>query len=291
MAEETKILVIGAAGRFAGMVVPELALRGATVRGLIHKAEDAEYVRANGAKEIAVGDLRDEEFLKAAVQGIGRIFYIAPAFSPDEIDLGLRMVRVAAEAGVRRFVFSSVIHPELSALGNHSAKFPVENAVLESGMEYVFLHPAVFFQNYTPSWSSILQNKTLAEPYAAESRMSRVDYRDVSEVAAIALTEDWLLYGTFELCADGILNRYDVAHLIENVLGEKISVAAPSFDEWTSMVKVPHDTGVFQSLKAMYDWYNLHELLGNPLTLRAILGRPPRSLQTYFAELANASYN
>ena len=41
-----------------------------------------------------------------------------------------------------------------------------------------------------------------AEPYSAERRMMRVDYRDVSGVAAIALTEDRLLFGTFELCAE-----------------------------------------------------------------------------------------
>jgi hypothetical protein len=47
----------------------------------------------------------------------------------------------------------------------------------------------------------------LAEPYSAERRMSRVDYRDVAEAAAIVLTSHRLLFGTFELCAEGYLNR------------------------------------------------------------------------------------
>jgi uncharacterized protein YbjT (DUF2867 family) len=38
------ILAIGAAGRFAGLVIPELAKRGAKVRGLIHHAEQADEV-------------------------------------------------------------------------------------------------------------------------------------------------------------------------------------------------------------------------------------------------------
>lgn len=41
-------------------------------------------------------------------------------------------------------------------------------------------------------------------------------------------------------------------------------------------------------LKVMYDWYNAHELLGNPLTLHAILGRESRPLLSYFEELAAA---
>lgn len=35
-------------------------------------------------------------------------------------------------------------------------------------------------------------------------------------------------------------------------------------------------------------WYNCHGLLGNALTLRAILGREPRLLEAYFEELKNA---
>jgi len=36
----------------------------------------------------------------------------------------------------------------------------------------------------------------------------------------------------------------------------------------------------------MCDRYDHHGLPGNPLTLRAILEREPRSLHTYFEELA-----
>ena len=77
---------------------------------------------------------------------------MAPAFLPREAEVGRRFVAVAREAGVRRFVFSSVIHPVLTELVNHAAKIPVEEAVLTSGMEFVFLHPAMFFQNYAASF-------------------------------------------------------------------------------------------------------------------------------------------
>ena len=40
----------------------------------------------------------------------------------------LAMVAAAQAAGVRKFVFSGVIHPSISALTNHAAKLPVEEA-------------------------------------------------------------------------------------------------------------------------------------------------------------------
>ena len=42
-------------------------------------------------------------------------------------------------------------------------------------------------------------------------------------------------------------------------------------------------------LKKMYDWYDAHSFLGSAVTLRAILGREPRSLREYFVEL-NAQF-
>ena len=49
------ILVVGASGKFAGLVVPELARRGADIRAVIHDAGDEPTVRAAGAQDVVVG--------------------------------------------------------------------------------------------------------------------------------------------------------------------------------------------------------------------------------------------
>ena len=274
------ILVVGAAGKFAGLVIPELAKRGARVRGLVRKPEQADAVRRHGAAEIAIGDLADRASLDKALAAVMRVFYIAPAFLPHEADIGKQMVEAAVGAGVRRFVFSSVIHPVLSALPNHAAKAPVEEAILNTDLEYTFLHPTLFFQNYMESLAKITCTGVLAEPWSNETRFSRVDYRDVAAAAAIALTEDRLLNGTFELCSAGELNRHDVAALIGDVLGR--SIKAEKID--------PAKLGAAaEPMLPMFDHYDHHGLIGNPLTLRAVLGHEPRSLRTFFEELAAES--
>jgi uncharacterized protein YbjT (DUF2867 family) len=274
------ILAVGAAGKFAGLVVPALAERGVKVRGLVRNTTQGEAVRKLGATDIAIGDLRDRASLDAALKGVDAVFYIAPAFLPDEAEIGKGMVESAKRAGVRRFVFSSVIHPVLNALGNHAQKAPVEEAVLTSEMEYTFLHPTVFFQNFTEAWPKIVETGVLAEPWSVDTRFSRVDYRDVAEAAAIALTEDRLLYGTFELCADGWLNRKDVAAIIGEVLGRPIK--AERIDP--KMAAAGAGPGA-PALKKMFDWYDMRGLMGSAVTLRAILGREPRNLHTFFEEM------
>lgn len=277
------VLSVGADGRFAGLVVPELIRRGASVRGLVHKPKNAREARNNGASEVVIGDLRDPQTLDSALKGVSRVFYIAPAFAPDEAQLGLNLISAARRAGVRRFVFSSAIHPTLE-LENHSAKIPVESALYSSGMEFVILQPATFFQIFDAAWPAILKTGVLAEPFSKTARIARVDFRDVAEVAALALLEDRLVFGTFELCADGMPSREDIARIMSDALGRAIQAAEPTFEEWAAKARPPHDQ--MQPLKKMYEFYGAQGAPGNSLTLRAILGRGPRTLRDYIAELA-----
>jgi uncharacterized protein YbjT (DUF2867 family) len=258
------ILATGADGKTAGLVIPELAKRGAHIRGLLRKPNNTDAVRQSGAAEIAIGDLNDTASLEAALQGMDSVFYLAPAFLVDEAELGVRFVELAEKAGVRRFVFSSVIHPSLSALSNHQAKQPVEEAILSSNMEFTFLHPAVFFQNLTGAWPHVLESGTFAEPWSNETKFSCVDYRDVAKVAALALTDDELLYGTFELCSEGYLNRREVAALMSEVLGRPIK--AEKLDPNT----LGKQGGA--AMKPMFEWYNHHGLKETPLSSVPFLG-------------------
>ena len=277
MSVTSTVLVVGAAGRFAGLARTE---------------EQGKRARRNGAAAIAIGDLRDRSSLDAALRGVDAAFYLAPVFQEDEARMGLsfveaaRAARAARAAGLRRVVFSSAIHPVIGVLQNHIQKVPVEAALIESGMEFTILHPTVFYQNLAAAWPGVVATGTFAEPFSAAARISRVDFRDVADVAAVALTEDRLLNGTFELCADGGMNRAEAAAAMGEALGRRIEAAAPDFATWTAQAGLPYDDHQRAELTAMYAFYDRHGLVGNTLTLRAILGREPRSLQQFFAELA-----
>jgi uncharacterized protein YbjT (DUF2867 family) len=272
-----KILAFGANGPIAGLVLPELARRNTFVRAFVRGSDQALIARRNGASEVAFGDLADADSVRRALTGITSIFYIAPLFLADQASIGQRIVNQAIESGVKRFVFSSVIHPVLSSLPNHAEKAPVEEAVLHSDLEFTFLHPTALYQNYGILWPGILASGAVGEPWSVETRHSRVDYRDVAEVAAIALTEDRLVNGTFELCAEGMYNRKEIAVMLSEILGRAIE--ARQID--------PSALGSYGDLLGpMFNHYDHYSLRGNDLILRAILGREPRTLRAYFKELA-----
>lgn len=281
------ILVVGAAGHFASLVVPELAKRGAKVRGLIRHPEQSNQVIKNGAAEVAIGDLTDRASLDAALKGVDSVFYISPATMPNEVEISKSVVDAAKQAGVRRFVFSSLIHPVIGAMVHHIDKAPIEEAILASDMEFTFLHPAMFFQNFTASQlADIAKGGIFSQPWSIETCFSRVDYRDVAEVAAIALMEDRLNYGTFELCAEGHLNGKEVAALIGEALEKKVEAVKVNPDKPADTSKDTDDKKQTSPMQSMFDWYDHHGLVGNSLILRAILDREPRTLRAYLKELA-----
>ncbi len=285
---EMKILMVGAAGKYAHDVLPALKARGATVKALVTSENKRAEAIAQGADQTVVGDLNDEQSLRTAAQGADGVFHLNPAFAPNEAELGVAMVNAAVAAGVKKFTFSSVIHPSISKMRNHSAKRPVEEALFESGLTFTVLQPTMFMQTLAGGWKEVIERSTFSLPYPNDKRASYVDYRDVAEAAAIALTSDQLDYGTFELCARGMLDRVELTRIMSKVLGRTITPVEITFDEWVKRTRTPE--GPFRDgMQRMYADYAQYGFPGgNALVLRAILRREPRTLKDFFKEQVNA---
>jgi uncharacterized protein YbjT (DUF2867 family) len=277
--------MVGATGKYAHHVVPELKHRGIKVRALIHSRDSERKAREYGADETALGDLQDARGLISAAVGVDGVFHIGPAFSTRESDMGVTMVEAARAAGVSKFVFSSVLHPSISKLTNHASKRPVEEAVYESGMTFTILQPAIFMQTMEPGWTEVIRSGRFALPYSRRVKTCYVDYRDVAEVAAEAFATEKFDNGTFELCAPGMYNRSELAALMSEALDLRIEPGEMSFDVWADKAQVPEGP-TRDGLKRMYAEYNQYGLRGgNPTVLKCLLGREPRTLKQFFREL------
>lgn len=256
-----KVLMVGATGKYANLVVPELKQRSVTIRALVRNKDKAEAVRHSSVDEAAIADLRDPDSLRAAASGVDGVFHINPAFAPNEAELGVAMVEAAKASGVRKFVFSGAIHPSISKMSNHAAKRPVEEALYESGMEFTVLQPTMFMQTLDNGWSAVLEHGRFSLPYSKQAKACYVDYRDVAEVAALALTGDKLGYGTFELCAPGMVNRVELAAMIREAIGHTIEAGEPTFDEWAQAAHI-RDGSTREGLRKMYADYDQYGFPG-----------------------------
>src|SRR5277367_2290709 len=251
-----RVLMVGATGRHAHWVLRELTKRGVSVRALVRDQQRAEVARRNGATEVAFGDLTERAALRDVVAGMDGVFHIGPAHAGGEAAMGVAMVDAAHAAGVRKFVFSGVIHPSISAMTNHAAaKLPVEEALYSSELDFTVLQPARFMQNFERSWNDIVEHDRLPQPYSLTAKMCSVDYRDVAEVAAIAMTGGEL----------------------SEVLGRPITAVQTPLDQFASQLPEGPFRAGRTRMMAHYDRHGLPG--GNAVVLRAILGREPRSLE------------
>lgn len=288
MSDTKPILVFGAGGTFARHVAPELMRRGASVRGVVHSDTGEAVARACGVNDIVRADLHDENSLRRVLGGVDRLFYIAPKFLADEEKTGARLVRLAAEAGVQRFVFSGVIYPFLADMINHWAKNGVQEALVKSGMAYTILQPTNLMQSIGAFfWHKTLETGSYIEPWRQDKALAWVDYRDVAEVAAIALLEDDLANGVFELSSAGTITRDDMVRLMSGALGREIMTQTIPIGEWDGG-SVSHDPAMhkaFLNFARFYDEFGLPG--GNDLILRSILKREPRAISSYISELSS----
>jgi uncharacterized protein YbjT (DUF2867 family) len=233
-----------------------------------------------------IGDLRDARSLRAAAEGMNGVFHINPAFAPGEAEMGVAMVRAAKDAGVRKFVFSSVIHPAITRLVNHREKLPVEEAIYESGMTFTVLQPTMFMQTIENGWDQILKTRRFALPYSMHVKASYVDYHDVAEVASIAMMTHKLDYGTFELCAEGMYSRVELTALMGEALMGPVEPGEVPFEDWARSAGIPEGP-VREGMRAMYADYDEHGFPGgNALVLKAVLRREPMGLREFLHELA-----
>ncbi len=280
-----KVLVVGATGANAGMVVPALVERGIEVRGLVRVPSKTDAAVRAGASSTVVADLNDLDALTEAADGVDGMFGIIPAFVGNEAGIGVNMVRAASRAGVAKFVLSSVYHPSLTALSNHRDKQPAEAALYESDLDFTILQPAMFMQPLAGPWQSATRNGSITGAYSADARMAYVDYRDVAEVAAEAFVTDRFSYGTFELAASGMYTRHDLAGLMGEALGRPVTAGTAAFGDWADTMRLP--PSLRDGLRAMsshYDQYGFHG--GNGLVLTTMLGREPRTVPAFIDELA-----
>jgi len=282
------ILVTGAAGKTGRAIIRALAKRGETVRAWVHRSDQVTSLEALGVEDVLVGDWLDQASMERAVQGVRAIYHFAPNVSPDEVTIGRNVIAAAQSADVERFVFHSVLHPQIEAMPHHWQKMRVEELLLESGLPITILQPAAYMQNVLASWNQIIENGRYVIPYSPETRLSLVDLDDVAQAAAIVLTEPGHIGATIELVGTRAMSQVEIAQMLADQLERPVEAEFISLDAWERVARAS-GLGDYQvlTLIKMFCYYESHGFSGNSNALGFLLGRQPTS----FAEFVKRRKN
>ncbi len=277
------ILIVGASGAVGIPAVTHLVTRGARIRALTSNPASAERLKRLGVAEPLVGDFRSDGDVRRAAEGVASVFHIPPRFTEDEAEIGVRVVAAARAAGVGHIVFNSAFHTQLRKLDHHWTKLLVEEAVIESGVPFTILQPAMFMQNIRVEWPAIRDRGVYPRPYSPHRKMRLIDTDDLGEAAAIVLTEARFRGGIYELCGPDSLTHAEMAEILSAEMGRPVRAEARDPEEWRAWAAArgwtPWAIAAYIKMCRHYDEFGYPG--GNALVLTTILGRSPGGYRAF----------
>jgi uncharacterized protein YbjT (DUF2867 family) len=276
------ILVTGANGRTGKYIVEGFVKAGRALRVFTRSAEHGQKLIEAGAAEAVEGDLSSEADVARAMDGVKFVYHIPPNMNPKEIEFGKRLVEGAVAAGIEHFVYHSVLHPGLQGLPHHWNKLFVEEALIESGLNFSILQPSSYMQNTAMDWDRITNQGIHAMAFKANVLMSLVDLQDIGEIAAMITGNPDHYSAVYQMAGPAALSTIDKAAILSKELGREVRGEQEPIEKWRAAAKasgIPDH--VIAGREKMFAHYDEGGLAGNGQVMNFLLGRPATTFAEY----------
>jgi NADH dehydrogenase len=226
------VLVTGGTGFIGPYVVHALRAQDTPVRALVRKPSRASRLAAWGA-ELAPGDVTDPTSLRAACEGVDTVVHLVAIIkgAPEDFERvmaqGTRNVVAAAQnAGVRRFVLASALgldERSKDAVPYFAAKWEMEKAVRESGLDHVIFRPSFVFGRdggVLPTFVRLARFAPVTPIVGSgKQRLQPIWVEDLAAYYARAIDEPAATNQTFELGGPDPVSWNEFWERLKKVLG------------------------------------------------------------------------
>jgi uncharacterized protein YbjT (DUF2867 family) len=226
------VLVTGGTGFVGPHIVHALRAREIPVRALVRDPARASRLAAWGV-ELVTGDVTDAGSLRAACEGVDAVVHLVAIIKgkPEEFERVMaegtqNVVAAAHEAGVRRFVLASALgldERSKEAVPYFAAKWQMERAVRESGLEHVIFRPSFVFGRdggVLPTFIRLARYAPVTPIVGSgRRRLQPIWIDDLAEYYALALDEPAAANRTFELGGPDAVSWNEFWEHLKRVLG------------------------------------------------------------------------
>lgn len=235
-----RVMVLGATGLLGGQVVDELLALGDEVLAIVRDRAKARHLAAKGVT-LFTGDMKDIDSLREpfwdAGPPIDALVTTAYGYSHrqkgDSLksvdDAGNRnLIQVAKDAGVGRFVFTSILTADKAVSVPHFHQKSKIEAVLESsGLEWVSLRPGGFLDTLLEMNEASLKKGKLTMPADLEVPATAILTADVARCLALATRAEGIAGERIDLGMAAPTNILEIAALLSKELGRPIKAERP----------------------------------------------------------------
>ncbi|MBB4196522.1 NAD(P)-dependent oxidoreductase [Rhodoblastus sphagnicola] len=269
------IAVTGATGHLGRLVIA----------GLKAKAPAAKIVALARSPEKA-GDLGVEARafdyagadLAPALAGVETLLLISSSEIGQRVAQHKNVIAAAGAAGVRRLVYTSLLHADTSPISLAQEHRATEADIAASGLPFVILRNGWYTENYTAAVPAALANGALVGS-AGEGRLSlatRADYAEAAAVVSLGAGQPGQIY---ELAGDKAVTLADLAAEIGRQSGRDIPYKNLPQEAYAALLKQAGLPPVIADLLAAWDIDASHgALFDDGRQLSALIGRPTISL-------------
>ena len=218
------ILLTGITGNNGGATANALIEKGVEFRALVRDPKKAANWAAKGV-ELVQGDLNDPASVKAALQGVDAAVLVMPN-GQDQQRLELAFIAAAKETGLPWIV--KVSSPE--AVRGTTSPTPLvhlaaEDAIKESGMNWTFVRPSFFMQNFRGAIPQAKATGKLSMPMG-DGTAALTDCADAGAFIAHILTDGNPAqhYGQcYDITGpDPVMTFAEIAKVIGDVIGREV---------------------------------------------------------------------
>jgi NAD(P)H dehydrogenase (quinone) len=214
--------------------------------------------------------------LVRALKGIDTLLFISASEIGKRLAQHHNIIEAAKKAGVKRIVYTSLLHADNSPINLASEHLPTENEIKASGIPFTILRNGWYTENYTGSIGGALAGGAFIGS-AGEGKVSSAARADYADAAVAAVTGTGQEGKTYELAGDTSWTLADLAAEISRQSGKSIPYRNLPEEEYAKALEgfglpkpmasaiASWDTGA--SKGGLFDEsHQLSKLIGHPTT-------------------------
>ncbi len=213
------IAITGATGQLGRLIVERLKTRvePARLRALVRTPAKA----ADLGIQALEADYDRPSTLAAALAGVDTLMLVSSSEVGRRTEQHRHVIEAARAAGVRRIVYTSLLHADTSELSLAGEHRDTERMLKDSGLAWTILRNGWYTENYMGAVAGALADGALAGS-AGQGRIASAARADYAEAAAVVLAGAGHEGRTYELAGDAAYTLDELAAELSRQSGRTI---------------------------------------------------------------------
>lgn len=287
------ILITGATGHLGTATINSLLDKGTPanqITALVRDENKAADLKAKGV-QLRIGDYKNYDSLKAALQGIEKVLLVSSSDLDDRLTQHKNVINAAKENGVKHIVYTSI---DIKSFDHSSIPYVSQihidtaNYIREVELPYTLLNDTLY-ADLVPLFAGEKVLETGIFFPAGDGKTPFVARTEMAEAAAVVLSTSGHENKEYAITADRAYSFDEIAVIISEITGKDVKYHNPEVDTYIEQLVqagVPKESASF--FAGFGEAIKNNEFDTHRSDLEQLLGRKPQGLKEFLTTIYGA---